>query len=167
MDQDPQVPLDPHAEIPKPPAAPPASTPAPTVPKKDTSDLPRAGAIDISKILLPKKEGQSPQSAQRINAGILLEQEQNATLRPAAPPASPTPAVAKPTPVKAEESTTPSLQTYRGDIEQVVQNKNVSVVSIAAAEAGRRGESGGITTMPAPQAKDNSFLIRMLFFFFF
>jgi hypothetical protein len=38
---------------------------------------PAHNAVDISKILLPKKEA-SPDSAQRVNAGALLEQEQAA-----------------------------------------------------------------------------------------
>ncbi len=99
--------------------------------------------IDLKKILLPKKEAPSVASSQRINAGILLEQEQQATL------AKPKPEVAPqaPPPPK-EESGVRSLETYRGDIEQVIQKKNVSVVSIAAAEEERRTLAG---KEPAPQ----------------
>jgi hypothetical protein len=110
--------------------------------------------IDLSKILLPKKEGPSVDSAQRINAGALLNQEQSATLKSSAEPV-----VAKPhlpeqkSGPKPEESTTPSLQTYRGDIEQLVQKQNVSVVSIAAAEALRRGTTPSSTSAPPPTPK--------------
>lgn len=168
MDQDPQAPQNPHEGTSNP-----AIPPVPVPEKKDTPDVPRATAIDINKILLPKKEVHSPQSAQRINAGALLEQEQNATLKPLVEPASqksqgysqtfvqhvpPTASASKP---KPEESTTPSLQTYRGDIEQVVQSKNVSVVSIAAAEAQRRGDVGSGLTAGTPQSIiDKTFLTR-------
>lgn len=89
--------------------------------------------IDISKILLPKKEV-SPDSAQRVNAGALLEQEQAA----AAPTPQATPSV--PAAPAAEQSAIKQLETYQGDIESVVEKKNVSVVSIAAAEADRRAK---------------------------
>lgn len=108
---------------------------------------------DIGKILLPKKEsGPTIDSAQRVNAGVLLQQEIGATLpapetrtaptrltpTPTAPvdtagkPLAPAPAV--------EESATKPLQTYRGDMESVVANKGISAVSVAAAEAERRGK---------------------------
>ena len=48
-----------------------------------------AGEIDLNKILLPKKEGPSVDSAQRIDAGSLLAQEQNATLKPSEPAQQP------------------------------------------------------------------------------
>lgn len=105
--------------------------------------------IDLKKILLPKKEGPSVDSAQRINAGVLLEQEQKATL-PKPPPQEKSlveavgrpedfskGVVAKEVPAK-EESIVRPLETYRGAIEEAIQKKNVSVVSIAAAEAERR-----------------------------
>ncbi len=115
-----------------------------------------AGEIDLSKILLPKKEIHSVDSAQRIDAGSLYTQEQNATLKPSEPaqnfsigsseprqsstPASPpTPPVSPPSAaVKKPEGVGP-LETYQGDIARVVQDEGVSVVSIAAAEANRRG----------------------------
>lgn len=87
--------------------------------------------------MLPKKEvpGQTTQSAQRINAGLLFEQEQQATLVPeveaAAAPQAPVP--------QKEQPLVKPLQTYQGDIESVVGQNQVSVVSIAAAEAERRG----------------------------
>jgi hypothetical protein len=95
-----------------------------------------AGEIDLNKILLPKKETHSVDSAQRIDAGSLYTQEQNATLEPAPPPA---PAVPPPT-AKKPDGVGP-LETYQGDIARVVSDNGVSVVSIAAAEANRRGES--------------------------
>ena len=59
-----------------------------------------------------------------------------------------TPASA-PTGPKKEESLVKPLETYRGDIEQLVQNKNVSMLSIAAAEAERRA---GAKTTPEEAA---------------
>lgn len=94
------------------------------------------GKIDLDKILLPKKDAPSTDSAQRVNAGALLAQEQKAELpkpEPVAPPAAPE---KKPAPV--EETVVKPLQTFQGDIEKVVQQQNISSVSIAAAEAQRR-----------------------------
>ena len=132
---------------------------APQDPQEGTSKNP---PIDLGKILLPKKEtpGTSINSAQRINAGALLESEQGATLKPepeaASQKSSGSPqtfaqqpqAPASPAPKK--EPGVRSLETYQGDIEQLVENKNVSVVSIAAAEAARRGGSG--SAAPASRA---------------
>jgi len=88
--------------------------------------------IDPASFLLPKKEAPAP--AQRINAGALLEQEQAVKVKT---PASPATAVPKP---KEERLEVSPLQTYRSDIEHVVhEGQGVSVVSIAAAEAARRG----------------------------
>ena len=89
--------------------------------------------IDPASFILPKKEAPAP--AQRINAGVLLEQEQVAKVET---PVSPATAVPKP---KEERPEVSPLQTYRSDIEQVVhEGQGVSVVSIAAAEAARRGQ---------------------------
>jgi hypothetical protein len=98
--------------------------------------------IDLDKILLPKKNpppGSSVDSAQRINAGVLLEQEQQATLAPDVPKKSVEPIA--PPPKKEEVSSVAPLQTYKSDIEQLVQQKNISVVSVAAAEAERRAQT--------------------------
>src|SRR3989344_195265 len=96
-----------------------------------------ASHIDLSKVLLPKKDAPSVDSARRINAGVLFEQERTATLpEPPKPEAAPVLA-----PQKQEPSLVKPLQTYQGDIESVVGEKNISVVSIAAAEADRRGMS--------------------------
>ncbi len=74
----------------------------------------------------------------------MLEQEQHAEL----PKTEPAPA-ATPAPKKEEDSGVSPLQTYRGDVEQVVQEgKGVSVVSIAAAEAERRGKMPLINKTP-------------------
>src|ERR1700690_3100915 len=109
---------------------------------KETQETPAAAGdtnkgIDLDKILLPTKEVHGPDSAQRVNAGALLEQEQNATMVPTQPAAAPV----APTP-KKEESLVQPLETYKSDIEHLVQDKNVSVLSIAAAEAERRGQAG-------------------------
>jgi hypothetical protein len=104
-----------------------------------------AGHVDLDKILLPKKEvpGQTPLSAQRVNAGALMEQENAAATlgthandTPAQmaaavkPPAEPAP--------QAPESEVKQLETFQRDIESVVQGENLSVLSIATAEAERR-----------------------------
>lgn len=73
----------------------------------------------------------------------MLEQEQHAEL----PKTEPVPA--SPAPKKEEKSEVSPLQTYRGDVEHVVQEgKGVSVVSIAAAEAERRGKMPLINKTP-------------------
>lgn len=135
-------PNDPQGPAPT-PVNPPAPAPAPA----------RAGAsshVDLGNILLPKKEtpGQTPQSAQRINAGILFEQEHRAgtegltygTEPPAGAPHPETPGPSAPqAKPQTEASIVKPLQTYQGDIASLVDEKNLSVVSIAAAEADRRG----------------------------
>ena len=101
-------------------------------PQKQTG----ASHIDLDKVLLPKKEGTpSVDSAQRINAGVLFEQERTATLPELEKPA----AAPQPQVPKSEQVLVKPLQTYQGDIESLVGEKQVSVVSIAAAEAERRG----------------------------
>jgi hypothetical protein len=104
-----------------------------------------AAHIDLSKVLLPKKEGTpSVDSAQRINAGVLFEQEQQAGATGPAeekPPVPETPAPPNPAAPKPERELVQPLQTYQSDIESLVGEKQVSVVSIAAAEADRRGMS--------------------------
>ena len=103
--------------------------------------------VDPSSFLLPKKDTTSPATATRVNAGVLLQQEQTATLEK---PHAPTPEVSKqpPTEPKPQSSVRP-LETYRGDIERAVAG-GASVVSIAAAEAERRNAPGQQTeTTPA------------------
>lgn len=132
------------------PPAPENKGPQGEIPKK-----PQSADIDLDKILLPKKEipGHTPQSAQRINAGALFEQEQTATLRPDVPlqaePVKPAP----PAPPKEEVQ---AVETYQGDIEKLVKQKNVSVVSIAAAEATRKE---ALPKAPVPPS-DTSLLLK-------
>ncbi len=106
-----------------------------------------AGHIDLKSILLPKKEtpGATVDSAQRINAGALLEQEVTAgalgtdTAREHAQEAATAAAQPiAPAAPKVEEALVKPLETYQHDIESVVQKDNVSVLSIATAEANRR-----------------------------
>lgn len=116
-----------------------AAAPAPT-------PYPSASAhVDLEKIVLPKKPGTpSVDSAQRVNAGVLFEQERTATLvqdqsaKNADGNSSVGQAIAAP---KEDVPLVRALQTYQSDIEGLVQNKDVSVVTIAAAEANRRGMS--------------------------
>jgi hypothetical protein len=116
-----------------------ANKPQPGVPKK------------IDDILLPKKEIHTPASAQRVNAGVLFEQQTAAAPAAPPPPTTPTEPVAPPPPPQPESIVKP-LQTYRSAIESVVQQKKVSVVSIAAEEAKRRGEEP-LNARPGASAK--------------
>ncbi len=122
---------------------------------KPAGTPPSKAQVDIDSILLPKKEIHSPASAQRVNASVLLEQETNATLLPkkeeGASVPVPTPAVPK----KEPELVVP-LKTYQGDVEQLVEHKNVSLTHIAAAEADRRAATPTPETEP-PQQKGSSF----------
>jgi hypothetical protein len=126
----------------------PANIPPPPA-DENSSFKNAAGNIDLGKILLPKKEtpGQTPQSAQRVNAAALLEQEVVAAQEgiPKAPQTVPAPPSA-PEP-KKETPTVAPLETYKSDIERVVQEKNISMVSIAAAEAVRRGSAAESETV--------------------
>lgn len=100
--------------------------------------------------MLPKKEvaGQTVDSAQRINAGALLEQEITASSAGtdmaqlhAQEKAAEEAKTAEPAPKKEEELVKP-IETYQRDIESVVQHGDVSVLSIATAEANRRSATG-------------------------
>ncbi len=128
---------------------------APVVPK------PPVGPIDPKSILLPKKKSDGPDkdSAQRINAGALLAQEAGATLPKAVPPMPDPTVLTKPKDL-TPESSVKQLQTYKSDIESVVSNKNVSVVSIAAAEANRN--SATATTQPATQNEPSSWRTTLI-----
>ncbi len=134
----------------------------PIIPQGPQGEIPKKTDIDLGKILLPKKE--VPPSTERINAGVLLEQEQSAVLTvqgATLPKPEPAASVAPPMPPKPKEETVVrSIETYQGDIESLVQKKNVSVVSIAAGEATRR-EGGAI---PAEQEKTegNTWLGKLL-----
>ncbi|HVV38805.1 MAG TPA: hypothetical protein VHD31_00570 [Candidatus Paceibacterota bacterium] len=138
MDLNPIVPQDPQGGSSNTP-------PAPPVPVPQSG----AGGVDLSKILLPKKDapGKTVDSAQRVSAGALVAQEQTATL-----PKQPAPAPITPAPEqKKEDAFVKPVETYQGDIEKLVQNKNMSVVSIAAAEAARR-EVTSLGEEPPPAA---------------
>ncbi|MGC9602442.1 MAG: hypothetical protein ABSE76_01725 [Minisyncoccia bacterium] len=131
-------------------------------PQEPQGDTPKAipvpetakNSFDLSKILLPKKEtpGQTPASASRINAGALLEQEQNATLLGDTKEPALASAPAQETP------TVQPIETYQRDIEDLVKDKNVSVLSIAAAEAARRAQTP--TADESAPAQDRTTLIK-------
>ena len=99
--------------------------------------------IDPASLLLPKKD--APPPAERINAGALLEQEvQAASPKPERPEVSP-------------------LQTYKGDVEKSIEDRGVSVVSVAAAEAARRGKLGATSeAKKEAQKKFNMSLLMVL-----
>lgn len=146
----------PAAAAPKPVAtpAPAAPTPPATTPTPKTPDAPAgaSGHVDLGKVLLPKKEGPSKDSAQRINAGALLAQEQGAELPHVEAPKPATPEAPK---QPVEEDSVQALQTFQHDIERLVTSKNMSVVSVAAAEAERRAQaaSAGATPDTAQQTE--------------
>lgn len=106
----------------------------------------------MDKILLPKKEvpGQTPLSAQRVNAGALLEQEITAgalgtdteQVQTQEKAAEAKAAAQAPAAVPAPEELVRPIETFQRDIENVVQHDNVSVLSIATAEANRRSATG-------------------------
>lgn len=112
-------------------------------------------SIDLDKILLPKKEtpGTTPQSAQRVSAGLLVAQEEKAATD------GPTPQVSTPKETPVEEPAKPPanedevrpLQTYHSDIESLVQKGGVSEVSIAAAEAMRKEKKEEVPAEPTPE----------------
>jgi len=130
--------------------------PTPQDPEENKEET-KKEEINLDNILLPKKEVASPASAQRINAGVLLEQETTATLKDESVTPTPTPVPPK----KVEKSVVQPLQTYRGDIEGLVQDKNVSVVNIAAAEASRR-DTQAQTTQAEPTVKKSSGVSKIL-----
>lgn len=106
---------------------------------------PEKKGIDLKDILLPKKDVRTPASAERINAGVLLENEQIAELpkqeaAPIQPPQQPAGPV--------DETKVKPLQTFQGDIDSVISQKNLSAVSIASAEL-QRGQSTPIETPAA------------------
>lgn len=124
----------------------------------DPQDQNSKNSLDLNNILLPKKDAPSVDSAQRVDAGTLMQQEQSATLAKPAPAerGSTSASVSQRPPA---ESIAP-LQTFQGDIASVMGNKGVSVVSIAAAEANRRGmkpvsQDEQLTNTPAPHTLRN------------
>ena len=86
-------------------------------------------SLDIESLRLPTKEIHSSFSAQRVSAAELLKQEQNATLpKTHAPSASRTP---------VDSSHVQPLQTFKGDIAELMRTGGVSQVHIANAEIER------------------------------
>jgi hypothetical protein len=119
---------------------------------------PGTNGINIDDKLLPKKEVTTPASAQRVNAGVLLEGEQQAQLpKPEAP--APVPAPKKPEgPV--ETSAIAPLETYQRDMETVISEKNISAVTIAAAEAERASRTS-VTAVPQKPATNWKWLATL------
>ena len=125
-----------------------------------------AGGFDLGSILLPKKETHTPQTATRINAGALLEASTpefqvpapiaperieksaeaiRAKIKASAPTVPLPPAQVSSTKndttaatPHAEHTIVAAVHTFKGDIEETVRDKNVSYLTIAAAEAKRR-----------------------------
>jgi hypothetical protein len=120
----------------------------PQDPQKETkpeAPAPAPGQVDIDKILLPQKEVRKVESERRVSAGVLLDQEIKAG-KEGLPKNDEQPRrseVGAPTEASGkEESVVQPLETYQGAIEQVMRGSDVSVVSIAAAEAQRRAQKG-------------------------
>lgn len=139
--------------------------------------------LDLSKILLPKKNTLSTDSAQRVDASVLMAQENNATLvKPAqdlTTPLSQGEAGSASAPATTALPQTPPnevppsqenydelnpLQTFQGDIASAVQGQHMSAVTMAAAEATRRENSPIQDSVPAPE-KESHFLRTAIFFF--
>ncbi|OGC88721.1 hypothetical protein A2419_03085 [Candidatus Adlerbacteria bacterium RIFOXYC1_FULL_48_26] len=124
---------------------------------QDPQDQNSKNSLDLNNILLPKKDAPSVDSAQRVDAGTLMQQEQAATLQP---PVSSSDSVSRPPVTHSPQEGIAPLQTFQGDIASAIGNKGVSVVSIAAAEANRRGtlpvsQDAQITNTPAPHTLRN------------
>jgi hypothetical protein len=129
----------------------PPTDPVPAAPQEGNSPPQKPNEINLDAILLPKKE--VPQNTERVNAGVLFEQEQSASL----PKPEPTPAAS--TPPKNTSIVKP-LQTFKGDIESLIQDKNVSMVTIAAAEAEKRAKQAA---QPEPSGESEpSFIVAFL-----
>lgn len=144
MPPDPQAP-GPQDATPKEPQkqAPPPATPLPPVTPARTP-----GQLDIDEILLPQKEVRKVESARRVSAGALLDQEIKAGTEGIQNPSQPPRAPAPPKEKKPETEAIEPLQTYQADIEKVMRGADVSIVSIAAAEAQRRAQMGGQQVLP-------------------
>lgn len=144
------------------------------VPEKKT---PEPNGVDPKSFLLPKKEVHTPDSAQRTSAGVLLAQEQkagqeglaaqkvpgeilsNSSATPTPPGGISAPPAPKAEPKKEVTEVQP-IQTYKSDVESLVERKNVSVVSIAAAEAEKREKSPLPATAPATTSDEHWILKR-------
>jgi hypothetical protein len=125
--------------------------------KENGEEEAKDGLIDLDSILLPEKELHTPGQAQRVGAGVLLAQEQQATLKPidsaSTIPPAPKPPLTTQTEVKDASSIEP-LETFQSDIQKVVSGQNVSVVSIAAAEARRREEKSTQPENPEKKSEE-------------
>jgi len=130
MDKEPQ---------PTQPQTPPTPNTAPESPKKE---------VDLGSILLPKKEVHDPLNAPRAEAGALFKQEQGAQL-----PKTPAPQIPLP---PRNDSIVQPLVTYQSDMQKYIQQNNVSNITIAAAEAERRGEK-----IQTPAKHTGSFLFKL------
>lgn len=120
---------------------------------------PEKKELNLDDILLPTKEVRTPASAERQNAGVLLTQEQTAEL-PKAPAPEP---IQKPAPEvgPVDQVTIRPLETYQSDMETVISQKNLSAVSIAAAEAERMSKNAA-TQSVSSAAKTNWSLISKI-----
>jgi hypothetical protein len=111
------------------------------MPKNNTredSEKSGGGSVDLNSILLPDKKLHTPGEAQRVEAGVLLHQEQQAIFQPNIPPA-PKPPTAQPVLAK-DTPIVESLETFQSDIQKAVKEQSVSSVFIASSEARRREE---------------------------
>lgn len=146
----------------------------------DQNDEKKETNLDPKSFLLPKKEVHTPDSAQRQSAGVLLAQEQAAAaegLKPKSDGAGIAPAKvlggsqtiggdntsSAPTPPPAPEKNPDAIQaiqTYKSDVESLVQQKNVSVVSIASAEAERREKAP--LAAAAPTVNNEHWLLKRI-----
>jgi hypothetical protein len=101
--------------------------------------------IDPRSVLLPNKEIHSLDSAQRTNAGELYQKEQSASIPlQKAPPLPPV--------EKKFDDTVAPLETYQSDIQKYIRDKNVSSITVAAAEADRNAR----VLREAPKAPEAS-----------
>ncbi|MDO8548238.1 MAG: hypothetical protein Q7R71_01030, partial [bacterium] len=116
----------------------------------------KPGEINPSDFLLPQKEVRKVESNQRVSAGVLLDQEvkagQEGLPKTAAEKQLRRSEVGVPTEASGKESGVRPLETYQTDIERVIQSGDVSVVSIAAAEAQRRAQKGAAEKAPEAPA---------------
>lgn len=121
---------------------------------------PSKNSLNLDTILLPKKEVHSVDSAQRVDAGTLLNQEKSATLPE---PVRTSDAVSQPSVPPSSQDEVSPLQTFQGDIAGSIQTKGTSVVSIAAAEAARRGTQPVSQDAQLTQSSDTHPLRNILF----
>lgn len=105
---------------------------------------PEKKEVNLNDILLPKKEEHSPASATRINAGVLLENEQSAEL----PKGDAAPIVPPQRPEGPTDTPIAPLQTYESDVQSVISKKNISALDIASAESDRAGKSAFTLSTP-------------------